>query len=184
MGRGETGVVEALEDIRQSLPFAIKGIHSDNGSEFINHHLVRYCRENRIEFSRTRPYKKDDNAHIEQKNWTHVRKIFGWDRLDTRAQQQAMNALYRGPVGQMMNCYQASVKLKKRELVGSKLRRRYDTAMTPLDRLAAWYETTRRPKPVAALLRARARLDPFALSEAIDRGLARLNRAGRGKKAA
>ena len=83
MGRGESGVVEAIEEIRQSVPFRLQGIDSDNGSEFINHHLYRYCQRHRIQFTRGRPYKKDDNAHIEQKNWTHVRKIFGWDRYDT-----------------------------------------------------------------------------------------------------
>ncbi len=67
MGKGETGVVLALEDIRQTLPFALKAIDSDNGSEFINHHLLRYCKKHHIAFTRSRPYKKDDNAHIEQK---------------------------------------------------------------------------------------------------------------------
>jgi len=82
-GKGQTGIVEGLEEMRQALPFRLQGIDSDNGSEFLNNHLVRYCRAHRIQFTRGRPYKKDDNAHIEQKNWTHVRKLIGWERFDS-----------------------------------------------------------------------------------------------------
>jgi hypothetical protein len=71
LGKGQGGVRQALEDIRQVLPFPLRGIDSDNGSEFINAHLYRYCQSRAIQFTRGRPYKKDDNAHIEQKNWTH-----------------------------------------------------------------------------------------------------------------
>src|SRR5262245_59267960 len=82
MGKGQTGIVAALEQMRQSLPFPLQGIDSDNGSEFINAQLKRYCDRRRIQVTRGRPYKKDDNAHIEQKNWTHVRRIFGYLRFD------------------------------------------------------------------------------------------------------
>ena len=75
---------QALEEIRQALPFPLRGIDSDNGSEFINEHLLRYCRSQGIQFTRGRPYKKDDNAHIEQKNWTHVRRILGYVRYDSQ----------------------------------------------------------------------------------------------------
>lgn len=96
-GKGQHGIVQALTTIEQLLPFALRGLDSDNGSEFINHHLVAFCQrpEGRaIQFTRSRPYKKDDNAHVEQKNWTHVRKLVGWDRYDTLDAQQALNALY------------------------------------------------------------------------------------------
>ena len=83
LGRGQHAVQQALEEIRQALPFRLRGIDSDNGSEFINAHLVRYCQAQGIQFTRGRPYKKDDNAHIEQKNWTHVRKLVGYVRYDT-----------------------------------------------------------------------------------------------------
>jgi hypothetical protein len=83
LGRGQGGICEALEEIRQALPFPLRGIDSDNGSEFINEHLLRYCRLLDIQFTRGRPYKKDDNAHIEQKNWTHVRRILGYVRCDS-----------------------------------------------------------------------------------------------------
>ena len=85
LGKGQEGVRQALEDIRQVLPFPLRGIDSDNGSEFINAHLYRYCQSRAIQFTRGRPYKKDDNAHIEQKNWTHVRRLLGYGRYDSRA---------------------------------------------------------------------------------------------------
>jgi hypothetical protein len=181
MGKGEAGVVAALDDMRTILPFTLKAIDSDNGSEFINYHLYRYCLKHGIQFTRGRPYKKDDNAHIEQKNWTHVRKLWGWDRYDTPAALKAMNALYRGPWRAMMNLYQPCVKLKKKVRVGSRVTRRYDEAQTPLDRLAACYRGRRKPKALQTLLAQRNDLDPFALSHEIDDWLADLTPIRLGK---
>jgi len=95
MGKGEYEVKEALDEIINSIPFNLKSIDSDNGSEFINWHLYRYCKDNKIIFTRSRPYKKDDNAHIEQKNWTNVRKLLGWDRYDSDKSLNLINDLYR-----------------------------------------------------------------------------------------
>lgn len=121
MGKGEEGIRAALEEILAALPFPAKAIDSDNGGEFINHHLWKYCRVNGLEFTRSRPYKKDDNAHIEQKNWTHVRKLLGWDRYDSEQARQLMNSLYTGPPKLWMNMFQPSVKLIKTERRGSRL---------------------------------------------------------------
>lgn len=165
MGKGEAGVVRALEEMRGCLPFALKAIDSDNGSEFINYHLLRYCNDFSIQFTRGRPYKKNDNAHIEQKNWTHVRRIFGWERYDTSAQQELMNVLYCKELSMMMNFFQPSVKLVEKERIASKLRRRYDTARTPLDRLS---ETHKAIPALKELLELRANTNPFELSKAID----------------
>jgi transposase InsO family protein len=168
VGKGEAGVVDALDTIRRALPFPLRGIDSDNGSEFINHHLYRYCQKHRIQFTRGRPYKKDDNAHIEQKNWTHVRQIFGWDRYDTPQVARAMNELYTGDLRLMMNLYQASVKLREKERVGSKLRRRYHPAETPLDRLVAETERHQLCPSQRKLLDLREKLNPFKLSDIIE----------------
>jgi len=173
LGKGETGVVHALDEIRLNLPFALRGIDSDNGSEFINYHLYDYCKAHAIQFTRGRPYRKNDNAHIEQKNWTHVRRIFGWDRYDTRDVLEAMNELYTQELRLMMNLYQPSVKLVEKERVGSRLRRRYDAAQTPLDRLIAGRDVQALPPAVKRLRAGRARLDPFALAEAIETKRAR-----------
>lgn len=176
LGKGEAGVVEALEEIRRELPFKLVAIDSDNGSEFINHHLVKWCKKHGVKFTRSRPYKKNDNAHIEQKNWTHVRKIFGWERYDTQAQREAMNVLYRGELQLMENLFQPSVKLVGKERIGGKLRRKYDEARTPLDRLAEHYGRERLPVSVQRLLREREKLDPFALSSRVNAAVSRLMR--------
>jgi hypothetical protein len=174
MGKGEAGVVDALHDIRRRLPFPLCAIDSDNGSEFINYHLYRYCQKHRIQFTRGRAYKKDDNAHIEQKNWTHVRRLFGWDRYDTHEVMDAMNDLYTRELRLMMNLYQPSVKLRQKERVGTRLRRRYDEAQTPLDRLIAGRHPKTLPPSVQKLLALRDRLDPFELSATVDAKMAQI----------
>lgn len=172
LGRGYTGIVNALEQMRTGLPFALKGLDSDNGSEFLNYHLWRYTQQHQVQFTRGRPYKKDDNAHVEQKNWTHVRKLLGWERYDTEAARAAIEAIYRSEWRLFMNLFQPSVKLVQKVRVGSRLTRRYDAPQTPLDRVAACPEAD--PAKVTALLRQRERLDPFALAATIDRHLDRI----------
>lgn len=179
MGKGEAGIVTAMEEVRRELPFELLAIDSDNGTEFINHHLVRWCAKNKVKFTRSRPYKKNDNAHIEQKNWTHVRRIFGWDRYDSHEQLTQMNALYRAELHQMQNFFQPCVKLKEKTRVGSRLRRRYDAAQTPLDRLVAFYANTAVALGVQKLLEMRDRLDPFTLATRIEHSLDRLTRTTR-----
>ena len=172
MGKGETGVIEAIDDIRKSLPFALKGVDSDNGSEFVNHHLLRYCRANEIELTRGRPYKKDDNAHIEQKNWTHVRKLLGYVRYDSEAALGAINDLYRGHLRLLQNLFLPSVKLLKKERVGSKVRRYYTEARTPLDRVIESAGVD--PVLVGRLKALREHLDPFVLSASVDQQIERI----------
>ena len=173
LGKSQHNVVEKLEEMRQALPFKLVGLHSDNGSEFINEHLWRYCRKHGIVFTRSRPYKKDDNAHIEQKNWTHVRRVFGWDRYDRPEVIAAMNDVYAVELELMMNGFQPSVKLQERCRVGSRLRRRYEAAQTPLERLVRWYKKTSLPAVVRDWRVRRDRTDPFELSARIDEKLRR-----------
>ena len=169
MGKSELRVQQALEDIRQSLPFPLLGIDSDNGSEFINAHLWRYCQGLGVEFTRGRAYKKDDNAHIEQKNWTHVRKLLGYERYDSRAALEAINELYRNELSAFQNFFQPSMKLLAKERVGSRLQRRYDAPKTPFERLC---EAGILDKETKQKLGKRMRaLDPFALSQTIERKL-------------
>ena len=173
LGKGERGILAGLTEMRQVLPFTLRGIDSDNGSEFLNHHLVRYCRAENIQFTRGRPYKKDDNAHIEQKNWTHVRKLIGWDRFDSPAAVGLINDLYRNELRLMMNLFQPSVKLLRKERVGSRLKRIYDRPQTPLDRLRAC-RTAQQGNKVEQLLRLRAATDPFELARTIDKKIDRI----------
>jgi len=150
-GKGQTFVCEALDDIRNKLPFEMRGIDSDNGSEFINHHLTAYCKANGIGFTRSRPYKKDDNAHVEQKNWTHVRKLFGYLRYDSQQALGEMNDLYRGELRLFQNLFLTSVRLTAKRRIGSRLRRSYDAAKTPSTdcsmRRAVWVSGSQRSEP-------------------------------------
>ena len=171
MSKGQLPVRQALDTLRRTLPFRLRGIDSDNGGEFINEPLYRYCQAQQIQFTRGRPYKKDDNAHIEQKNWTHVRKLVGYDRYDSRAALAALNTLY-ADLRLWQNLWLPSVKLVKKTRVGSRLRREYGPPQTPFARLQACPEAD--PTKLAELARLRERLDPFALAARIDQQLGRL----------
>ena len=160
LGKSQEAVRAALETIRPALPFSLRGIDSDNGSEFINDHLYRYCQAGDIQFTRGRPYKKDDHAHIEQKNWTHVRRLLGSVCYDSQEARDAINDRYRHELRRFQNLFLPSVKLAKKERVGSRLRRRYAAPLTPLQRLAAGGVAD--PVQVAELQCLRQSLDPFS----------------------
>jgi hypothetical protein len=171
LGKSQHRVQQALEEMRQTLPFPLLGIDSDNGSEFINDHLLGYCLSRKIQFTRGRPYKKDDNAHIEQKNWTHVRRLLGYLRYDSPAALEAINDLYRNELRLFQNLFLPSVKLQKKIRIGSRLRRRYQAPQTPLQRLCACPPSALLPDRLAELKRLRDRLDPFDLAHRIQRQL-------------
>src|SRR5712691_4403488 len=172
LGKSQVAVQAALEELRQALPFRLQRIDSDNGSEFINQHLWDYCQAQEIQFTRGRPYQKDDNAHIEQKNWTHVRKLLGYVRYDSAAAQTAIHALYRRELRLFQNLFLPSVKLLRKERIGSRVRRRYDAPRTPLERVLAGPGLP--PEVAAQLQRQRDGLDPFALARAIEQQLERI----------
>jgi hypothetical protein len=176
MGKGGSGTSQAVEEIEVYLPFRLRGIDSDNGSEFINNHLFTFCQKRSLQFTRSRPYKKDDNAHVEQKNWTHVRKLLGWDRYDTQEALLAINQLYE-KLRVFQNLFQPSMKLECKIRKGSRLIRRYDTPRTPFERVVECQEAD--PKKVAVLYHTLKTTDPFELSEQIDRDLDRLYRLAR-----
>ena len=172
MGKGQAGVLDAMKEIEQALPFKLLGIDSDNGSEFINYHLKAFCDQKQIQFTRGRPYKKDDNAHIEQKNWTHVRKILGYLRYDSPQALDAINDLYRQELRVLQNLFLPSMKLSEKVRVGSKLRRHYDKPLTPLERLLACPLAD--PAKLQALKKLREATDPFALAKTIEQKLQRI----------
>jgi hypothetical protein len=172
MGKGQAGVLDAMKQIEQALPFKLLGIDSDNGSEFINYHLKAFCDQKQIQFTRGRPYKKDDNAHIEQKNWTHVRKILGYLRYDSPQALAAINDLYRQELRVLQNLFLPSMKLSEKVRVGSKLKRRYDKPLTPLERLSACPQAD--PAKLQELKKLRAATDPFALAKTIEQKLERI----------
>lgn len=169
LGKGEKDVSAALDEMEKDFPFPILGIDSDNGSEFINHHLYHRCQQREIQFTRGRAYKKDDNAHIEQKNWTHVRKLLGWNRYDTRIAVNAMNDLYGKELRLFMNLFLPSMKLIKKERVGSRRKRKYDIPKTPLDRVIELRKGTSEKTKQLKIMQ--NQLDPFMLSKIIDKKL-------------
>jgi len=177
LGKGQDGIVKALSSIRQELPFRLQGLDSDNGSEFINAHVWTFCTDHQVQFTRGRPYKKDDNAHVEQKNWTHVRRLVGWDRIDTPEAVALLDELYRRQWRWMMNLFQPSVKLLRKERIGSRVRRVYDDPTTPLDRLLR--EPHGHRHRLTQLRALRTTLDPFALSDQIQRSIDRVHRRAR-----
>lgn len=170
-GRGQAGTLAALEDLEAHLPFALLGLDSDNGGEFLNYHVMRWLqqRPRPVFMTRSRPYKKDDNAHVEQKNWTHVRQWFGYERHDNPAVVGLINALAKGPYGQLLNYFHASLKLESKEREGGRVRRVYRKAQTPLARVLASEEVSEETK--RRLREEKAGLNPFALKREIARRL-------------
>ena len=134
--KAQIWVFEALKDIRERLPFDLLGIDSDNGSEFINNHLVGFCRNEHITFTRSRSSRKNDNCFIEQKNYTIVRRHMGYARYDTEAAQKLMNELYVH-LRLYVNFFQPVMKLIQKIRIGSRLRKKYDKPQTPCQRVLA-----------------------------------------------
>jgi hypothetical protein len=166
LNRSQRTVSEAIVQVRQRLPFPLLGLDSDNGSEFINDNLFRYCLEEQITFTRSRPYKKNDQAHVEQKNWTHVRQFVGYGRFEGSAAQQALVALYE-PLRLYMNFFQPTLKLLDKEQVGAHVRKHYDTAKTPYQRVLDSQEVSPQTKDQLRLLY--ESLNPVALLRQLDR---------------
>jgi hypothetical protein len=134
--KAQAWVFAALKEIRQKLPFPLLGIDSDNGSEFINTYLVEYCQQQKLSFTRSRPYRKNDNCFVEQKNYSVVRRAVGYQRYDTELQLRLLNELY-ATLRLYSNFFQPTMKLQSKERVGSKVTKRYDRAQTPYQRVLA-----------------------------------------------
>ena len=134
MGKSQYFTTQALDEIKERVPFEIKGIDSDNDALFINAHLLRYCEEKQITFTRCRPYRKNDQAHIEQKNYSVVRKYLGYKRYDTQKQLKIINQICR-LLSLYHNYFQPVMKLKEKTRIGSRVRRKYDLAKTPFQRV-------------------------------------------------
>jgi hypothetical protein len=127
-------VFGALVELQAQFPFPILGIDSDNGSEFINDHLLRWCVDNQITFTRSRPNNKNDGAHVEQKNWTVVRRTAGYWRYETPGEMAVLNQIWTG-LSPLTNLFTPQQKLVSKTRVGAKVSKKYDTAQTPYQRL-------------------------------------------------
>ena len=164
LAREQTLVVAGLEAIGRQLPFPVKGIDSDNDSVFINETLTQYCAERGIEFTRSRPYRKNDQAWIEQKNGAVVRHFVGHDRYSGAVAGPTMAHLY-GAVRRYVNYFQPSFKLVEKTRHGSRVVKRYSPPATPCDRLMQYDAVS--VEMQAALSEYRVQLDPVALLHAI-----------------
>ena len=174
-GRGQAGTLAALQDMEARLPFALLGLDSDNGGEFLNYHVLRWLqkRARPVFMTRSRPYKKDDNAHVEQKNWTHIRQCFGYERYDNPEVVDSINALVRGAYGQLLNFFHASLKLERKEHREGRIQRIYGPAQTPLARVLASDQVLEPTKQ--RLKEEKAQLNPFALKCEVAKSLKRIS---------
>jgi len=178
--KAQAWVFVALKEMRQKLPFSLLGIDSDNGSEFINKDLLEYCQKQKLSFTRSRPYRKNDNCFVEQKNYSVVRRAVGYARYDTEAQLRLLNELY-ATLRLYSNFFQPTMKLKSKERVGSKVTKRYDDAQTPYQRVLAAAQVSEAEKQ---RLRAQYQtLNPAALKRKLMRLQERLMKSTASKKA-
>jgi hypothetical protein len=168
---GAKGVVRQIKDIQKSLAFQLKGFDCDNGSEFLNYHLLRYFTDHRpkIRFTRSRPYKKNDNPHVEQKNWSCVRHLLGYDRLDNPDLVEPINQLYANQWSLWQNHFCPNLKLIEKKRINSKYYKKYDTPKTPYQRLMESKHLSQENKKT--LKNIHLSLDPFKLKQQINRQL-------------
>jgi hypothetical protein len=164
-------VSEAILELRKRLPFPLLGIDSDNGSEFINELLYHYCLDEHITFTRSRPYKKNDQAHVEQKNWSVVRHTVGYDRLETQEELVILRSIYTD-LRLYINFFQPVLKLVGKEQVDGKTIKRYDVATTPYRRVLASDQVPLETK--AKLTNLYLHLNPVMLRNQIDQNVAKL----------
>lgn len=170
--KGQHGVVAAITEIEGVAPFEFIGFDSDNGSEFLNWHLVHYLQERgeepAVAFTRSRPYRKNDNARVEQKNWTHARQLLGYDRLSDPESLDAINEAYRAWCT-LKNFFVPVMKLEEKTRVGGKYHKRYDKPRTPADRMLEWEGIGR--TETAWIRKQKRELNPFELQEQVEAAL-------------
>ena len=169
--RSQEAVSHAVQRMRLRLPFPLLGIDSDNGSEFINELLYRYCLDEKITFTRSRPYQKNDQAHVEQKNWSVVRHTVGYDRWETEQELALLEDIY-DDVRLYINFFQPSFKLIAKERLGNKTLKRYDAPKTPYQRILEHQAISIDVK--AHLMKSYLQLNPAELRRRIDQKTAKL----------
>jgi hypothetical protein len=168
-GKGSQGVLRQIRDIEEKIAFPILGFDCDNGSEFLNHHLVRYFTvrpKTPVQFTRSRPYRKNDNAFVEQKNWTHVRQLLGYDRFDNPDLVPLVNDLYVNEWSLFNNYFCPTLKLKEKQRINSRYIKKYEPPQTPYQRLLDSVDVSNEAK--RTLETVYISLNPFKLKRKID----------------
>ena len=161
--KGKAVICHAMQDIEESFPFAITGFKSDCGTEFINDELFKYFvqRPEPIQFYRSRPYQKNDNCHVEQKNLTHVRRLFGYDRFDDEELVDLMNDIYKNYWNPLQNYFLPTMKLIKKERINGKIKKKFDEPTTPYQRVLNSEAISSEEKEI--LKEKKKKLNPFKL---------------------
>ena len=172
-GKGQERVGGAIAEVSRLLPFHLVGLDSDNGSEFINHHLLTYCQRNEITFTRSRPYRKNDSAHVEQKNWSVVRRLIGYGRYSSRESLRLLQRVY-SLVRQYINYFQPVMKLRSKTRNGARVHKVYDEARTPYQRLIEYDVLDLEERQT--MQRHYEFLNPLRLRNQIDQGVGALLR--------
>jgi len=176
MGKAQSRVHAAVERIKNRLPFPLLGLDSDNGTEFINWLLKRYCEANKITFTRIRPNRKNDNCYVEQKNYTVIRRFLGYARYDTDQQLVIIRQILK-LVEIYVNFFQPVMKLTKKERTGAKVKKWYDTAKTPYQRVLAYGVLKGKKKQELKVFY--KSLNPLDLKRKIDKLTKKLDKAFR-----
>lgn len=173
MGKGEKGVLNAVKTIRKDLPFPLLGMDGDNGGEIINYHMLKYCQAEKLIYTRSRPNMKNDNAYVEQKNYTHIRKLVGYHRYDTAEQLNLLNDLYRNEYRLYTNFFRPVMKIQSKEKINNSIcKKTYDVAKSPYQRLMACEQINNKQKEKLKLLY--LSLNPVQLKKEIDRKVLRI----------
>jgi hypothetical protein len=174
--KSATAVLAQTRQIERALPFPLLGFDADNGGEFLNYALWRYFQQRGrpIQFTRSRAYHKNDNAHVEQKNWTKVRLLLGYARYDQPELVEQVQQLYRQSWRLLQNFFQPVMKLRHKQRHGSRVKKIYDRPQTPAQRLLAWPGLSAQQR--RQLQQLQATLDPITLSEAVNSQLQRIRR--------
>ena len=172
--KGSAGVLTQIQAIQAALPFTLRGFDCDNGSEFLNWHLLRHFqnRDQPIQFTRSRPYQSNDNAHVEQKNWSCVRQLFGYERFHNPKLVALMNDLYAKEFSWLTNFFCPTMKLAEKKRVGAKIVKKHAPPQTPVQRLLDHPEIGEATKE--GLRRQQDALNPFELRDTIQRKLRRI----------
>ena len=177
-GKSMFGVVECMNEIEAALPFRLHTACVDNGNEFLNHHFIRHFqgeqRTEKVQIKRGRPYKKNDQCYVEQKNFTHVRELFGWERYDKKELIELMNDIYRNEWTLLQNLFYPQMKLQTKVRLGAKYKKTYSDPQTPLERVLAQASVCAETK--ARLSKLEQTINPFELKKSIETKLKIINK--------
>lgn len=178
-GKATSAMMGAIAEVERSLPFRLETFKSDSGSEFMNQRMYQYFRERNdaVKFVRSRPYRKNDNCYVEQKNFTHVREIFGYVKIEDPKMVAWMNHIYQDLWNPLANFFMPSTKLLRKTRIASRIKKEYDRPQTPCERILSCEGVTELEKQ--RLRDRKARLNPWDLSEKLEQELKAFQQAVR-----